>query len=237
MPEHELPWPPERPPTKKAVKKAWNALHKETVAYLKRHLPNERHEARALVKTVHPRELNLRIVTEEEHAKDTVDEMENDAEHRPLFYSAADDEPTYDSGDEDQGDLATTENDLFSSDTRFCVALSVGMGETTVVEAPFPITDYEFRRITVHPDTARYLITRLCYDHRKAVADALVFRLVADHGEELADEEWDDGGVAPEWRNRASDPAMDVLLICTHLQELYANLVGDPDDHGTASAQ
>jgi|GEM_PF-6686807 len=233
MPEHELPWPPEHPPTRKAVKKAWSALHKETVAYLKRHLPHERHEARALVKAVHPRDINVRIVTEKEHEEDIADDMTNDAEHRPLF-DRNDDEPAYNSDDEDQGDLATTGNELYSSETRFCLSLSLGMIKTMVVDGPLPISDYQYRRIAVHPDAAEYLITRLRSNHRKIVADALIYRLVADHGEELADEEWDDGGVAPEWRNSGNDPARDVLLICTHLHELYARLVGDADNSPTA---
>lgn len=232
MPEYELPWPPARPPTTKAVKKAWISLHTETIAYLKRHIPVVQHETRALLKILRPRELNVRIVTEEEHANgvvaDTVDDDETDC--RPLFDLNEEDEPTYDSEDTDQGDLATTGTDLYRSDTRFCIALSLRWKETTLIGDALPITKYEYQRLSVHPETAGYLISRLRQHHRKTIADALIFQLIRDDGEQLAEEEWDDGGVAPEWRNMHNDPAMDALLICEDLRRLYRDIVGEHDE-------
>lgn len=238
-----LPWPPERPPKNKDTKRAWAALHKEAIAHAKRKLPIDRGDARALLKVLRPKEMRVHLVTEQQHANGAFAAVvNNEIDYRPLFERDAADEGGYDDVGEDddydedeQGDLAMVNVDFYSADTRFHVAMTLEWRETILPTNAddVELVEYEYRRISVHPDSAAYLISRLNPSQRKTIADALVFQLIKDDGEQLAEEEYDDGGVAPTWRNRENDPALDSLRICTHLRALYERLVAGrhPQDH------
>lgn len=194
---------------------------------------------RALIKCLHPRQMYVRLMTIADHADAAFDaNTDDDDDSRPHFDRAsfeACDEPTYDAesdedDDESQGDLATASEERFSAETRFCIALSLEWKETKAPTNPdtVEITTYEYRRISMHPDAAAYLIGRLTEKHRKIIADALVFQLIRDEGEKMAEEEWEDGGIAPAWRNRENDPAQDILTVCTHLRDLYFSMLEEP---------
>ena len=167
-----------------------------------------------------------------QHVAELFDDAMNDTDFRPDFTTPTeedDEQPpeTDDKENENQGELAMVDDDYFSADTKFCIAMSLEWRETTMPTNPdvVEITEYEYRRISLPPDTAAYIISRLKERARKTIADALVFQLIKDEGVNLAAEELDDGGVAPVWRNRENDPVMDILRYCTHLEALYMRIV------------
>jgi hypothetical protein len=235
----ELPWPPEQPPEYQAVKDAWAKLHSQAIAYAKRKLPLERSNTRRLLKVIRPKQMRVRLITEEQHENGASDALrDEEADFRPAFDQTEPDEQSYEDigeDDEGQGDLAMVNIELYTADTRFCIALSLEWKETkTGANADdVDIVEYEHRRISVHPDAAAYLISRLKEKERKTIADALVFQLIRDDGERLADEEYADGGFAPIWRTRENDPALDSIRLCEHLRTLYMRLVAGqhPQEH------
>lgn len=231
--ERELPWPPERPPAKRDVNDAWAAAFKEMIRYLKRNLDETRSETRTLLKILKPRELSMRLMTHEAHGESTFEEIVSDVDFRPHFDAPnQDDDGLYDDEgdpiDEENGDLATNDIEYYSTDTRFCISMSLDWHEAFAPTDPdnAGIVEYDCKRISVVPETAAYLISRIADENvRKTIADALVFQMIRDDGEQLAEEELEDGDVAPIWRNRENDPALDSLRICTHLRSLYMRLV------------
>ena len=132
--------------------------------------------------------------------------------------------------DEDQGDLAVVnEGSPFDAETRFCLWM-LFRHKTFEEHGKMGVTEVTEREINIPPDTALYLVSRLRYDTRKVIADALVFRFIKNNAEDEADDELTDGNVFPAWRDKDNDPSMDAIMLCTDLQRLYAEMVGEEDD-------
>ena len=246
----ELPWPPTRPPSDKEILASWHVLHCDTLQFLRRHI--RKSDVRAFLKTLEPRLLEVSIMREADHAEQAVHQCGGEHDDaRPSFDDGEDDD-VWDSGvdavDDDDteegktGGAATIDTDApYTADTRFCISMEYSSRTVDTNHPHFAISDFSLCRVSVHPDTAALLIENMkggvkpkkgkkeLKEHRRIIADALVFGFIEKTVEDSAEDEYDDGGVMPVWRNRETDPALDVLTLCPHLRELYMRICGMDD--------
>lgn len=249
----ELPWPPKRPPSDREILASWHVLHCDALKFLRRYV--KKSDIRAFLKTLEPRLLEVSIMRETDHAQQAVHACggEND-DARPSFseveaddawdsgIDAVDDDHDDDSEEGEAGGAATIDLDApYTADTRFCVSMEYSSRTVDTAHPHFAISDFSMRRVSIHPDTAALLIENMkggvkpnknkkeLKEHRRVIADALVFGFIEKTVEDSAEDEYDDGGVMPTWRNRETDPALDVLTLCPHLRELYMRICGMDD--------
>lgn len=233
----DVSWPPNKPPSRLEVIEAWSALHPVMQAYLKRLFVKKRE--RHVIDSMEPRHLRATLLTDNEEKAMVADETRDFPDVRPCANGPqGEEEPNdeMDNNDNDGGGDLAESYERYHADTNFVLSLSYEKkSRTTGGELGSSMFQHEVVRVT--PDEALHIVSSLSPEHRKTIADAVVWQFIQEEGEGQFDEEYGDGGVAPLWRERSNDPALDPLLICPQLKNLYMRMVFDdrateefPDD-------
>lgn len=222
--EEEGAWPPGKPPSRVEIIETWELLHPLLQEYLKRKFTAP--EQHALIDSIGPDHVSARFLTAEQHAETIADEVMPLRDLRPFR-----DEPLgsgelegIGTSDED-GDTAQGE-EKYRADTEFVLSLSL-VCEAHSIAGKMASSLFGRGIARVTPDEALYIVSSLPREHRKIIADAVLWQFIDEEVDGQFMEEQGDGGIAPSWRARSMDPALDPLIICTHLQNLYARMTKD----------
>lgn len=230
----DVSWPPNKPPSRLEVIEAWNALHPVMQAYLQRLLTKK--QQRKVIDSMEPRHLRATLLTDNEEKAMVADEMQDFPDVRPFTNDPQEEWEPRDEMDSDRGGNLAESYERYHADTDFVLSLSYEKkSRTTGGKLGSSMLQDEVVRVT--PDEALHIVSSLSPEYRKTIADAVVWQFIREEGEGQFDEEHEDGGVAPLWRERSNDPALDPLLICPRLKNLYMRMVFDdrateefPDD-------